>query len=322
MNHLRLVSAVAAASVWVTACSSLFDADRGQCRTSADCAQLGHAELSCVDSLCTVQGTGSPQQAADAGAMVQRDAATRDAGSPDEGDHDAGSDMELPPEADAGDDDPAQGLDDCPPASEALRFCDGFEDDFAPWNRQADPDTKLTIVSSDAARGAHALEVDVQGGRKSWAEVNAEFAGISGEPLWVRAYLWAQGDMSYDVVTVLRVETRGDTPEGVDLSLSDGAARAVLYAEAGESEAEVKDGRRFPADTWTCIELSLTPSDSRQGVARLYVEGRLAATLDTPLPRAPLERVRAGLFFASDDQPPVSLRLDAVAVGTERIGCD
>jgi hypothetical protein len=212
---------------------------------------------------------------------------------------------------------------DCPPSSASLRFCDGFEDGFGAWTRDKDSAAELTIASDDVARGAHALASATNKRGALWSEVLATFPGISHEPLWARAFIKAHGDMSYDVITILRVETKDDSSdasEGIDVSLKDGKPRAELYVKGTGTDTQKDDTKDFPVDVWTCVELSLVP-DLLDAVATLYIDGRAAVTFRNPLPLAALERVRAGIFFSSDNQEAVSLGVDAVAVSTERIGC-
>jgi hypothetical protein len=51
----RWVVAVSVATVGA-ACSLVVDVENGQCEVSADCAELGHPELQCVDSVCSAEG--------------------------------------------------------------------------------------------------------------------------------------------------------------------------------------------------------------------------------------------------------------------------
>jgi hypothetical protein len=292
----------------------------------------------CVKGLCTDESKGQPAQVGDGAAPGNGDQDGADGGdhSPGnggdgdtEGDGDQGGDgadashgPTPPPDAGLDPDVPVNA--DCPKASASLRFCDGFEEEFTAWTRDADKDTRLSIVT-EAARGTHALEADTQK-RGLWADVHASFAEIFREPLWARAYLWADASASYDAFTVLRVETASessDASEGIDLSLEGREPRAVLYVKGHGREAELDDKHSFPLDAWTCVELELMPGAlSSEGVANMYVDGRLAATLDTEMPTAGLERVRVGIFYPADEQGPVTVRVDAVAVSTERIGCD
>jgi hypothetical protein len=315
------------------ACSQLFDASRGQCKTSADCAARGHAELVCMKGLCMDESAVNGQNASDAGSAHDAGQLRDDAGHLVMPPHDAATPVEPDASADAGmshgpadagkHDAGMPALPDCPKASASLRFCDGFEDGFGPWTRDKDSDAELAITSADVARGTHALATATDKRGALWSEVLATFPGISHEPLWARAFIKARGDMSYDVITILRVETQDDSSdasEGIDVSLKDGKPRAELYAKGTGTDAQHDDTEDFPVDAWTCVELSLVP-DLLDAVASLYIDGRLAVTFRNPLPTAPLERVRAGIFFSSDSQQAVSLGIDAVAVSTERIGC-
>jgi hypothetical protein len=327
MRQPSLVCAAMVAAGWLVGCSRLFDSDRTQCSSAADCAALGGDTLVCVEGLCALDSDSNAQTADDGGPASESpdgvdgsmsDGKPSDAAEPeDDSERDAGRDSGASLPGDAGPDPMVSA--DCPADNPAVLFCDGFESDFVAWQREPDDQTRLSIVSDDVACGARALEAETLTRGKRWAEVRATFAEIEREPLWVRASLWAHGDLDYDVITVLRLESSA-TSEGIDLSLEGGAPRALLFADLAETERERADDQPFPVDRYTCVELAFTPS-LLTGSASLYVDGRLAATQETPLPSAPLDTVRTGIFFTSDNHPPVALRVDAVAVSTERLGC-
>jgi hypothetical protein len=325
MGRACLVGYLLATCAWLGGCSRLFDADRAQCETAVDCMQLGGVGLSCVRGLCT-QPDESHAQPADGGAAPTRDADTDELDSGPSGDGDASLPSHV---GDAGhgdgdgDDDASTEPAECP-NDPRVRFCDGFENQLEAWQTDVDEGTSLDVVSSPVAHahGRHALEVRSLDGGERWTMVHARFPAVDEGPLWVRAFFFTSSDMTYDAVTTLRLEASTDNKQGIDMSLEDIQTHAVLYAEIGKSHAEKIDTQRFPIDAYVCVELGLVPDTLVDGTASLYVGGRLVGSVSTPLPVVPLDVVRAGMFYASRDQPPATLRVDTITVSTERLGCD
>lgn len=298
MIRPSLLCVALASSTLLFACSRLFDAERAQCKSTADCTALGGTALVCVDGLCERLRDGTdPAEEPDAA-------------------EDTGSDGAQTPQDGGSGVPPA----DCPAASAPLRFCDGFEDGFDPWTRELDEDTRLTIVSH-AARGSKALKAETRARGDLWAEVRAPFSKVTDAPVWARAYVYLSSDERYKAFTFLRVESGGEGSEGLDVSVEGSSPRAVLFVEAAGTEGERQDDERFPLDRWVCVELAFALDTLITSTASLYIDGRLAATHTGVRMLAGLERVRAGMFFTAKEQTAAAVHIDAVAIGTERVGC-
>ncbi|MBX3252136.1 MAG: hypothetical protein KF901_33490 [Myxococcales bacterium] len=318
----------------------------GACRAYArGCVELsgssrtGAVQLSpmdedlCASGACPLAG----RCAQDAGVDGEVDGGVGDGGAPLE---DASSDG---PATDAG-----PPLTECRTGGvlEESAFCDGFEDPgLTAWSWQVGFGRAEAVVGeADGVtpfRGVRMLRATTTRAN-TWAQlVTCPFrpgGACPSEPTEVtpdqrvedgdyhmRVYLYVPSAVAIGHISVMHAGThRGvapvEPPAGFNLDGPD----AMMYVDAARSRFPRAGEERepFPRDRWVCVQSQLHVADEG-GAARTWLDGELVVEvtdIDT-YPGVPYVRFGLGVAW-SDEQEPISLYFDEVAVARAPIPCE
>ncbi len=305
----------------------------------------------CVDGRCVApaaaeQPDAGRQRGADAGADAAEpgiDAGTRvDAGPRlDAGLLEAGrEELDAGPVVDAG-----QPLSECRTGGSlgATAFCDGFENPgLHGWVRQLGFGSVTAVPAEDDVQpylGRLMLRAQIDR-TSSWAELfNCPFRPggscpatvaeaepgetVTSGDVYMRAYVYVPAGVDIGDVSLLHIGMhRGfdEPPAGFNI---DGNAAAMYIGAAPKWLPEDDDsGAPWPFGQWVCVESHLVVADV-DGSASTSIDGQVVVEGDgfDTRPEEPYLRFGVGVGWSGDNQAPLRVYFDEVAISRTPIGC-